>query len=191
MYEEAEAILTKLPKPVEEDVDPPTESWSPWSLLCFLHSPGPATLQTRREHKTERILYIIMALRMGKHMTRLCCSKQSSIAEDGEEVVIIITFLLADRSWKQDVSISKQNLTRHAWWCCLKTFFFKGKWGSSLTKYRWVVNLEQHSMIHQHNAKGQVGSPGQRLMLCLNKKVRKNPINILSLSRGVFLWWNE
>uniref|UniRef100_A0A3B4VII4 RPTOR independent companion of MTOR complex 2 n=1 Tax=Seriola dumerili TaxID=41447 RepID=A0A3B4VII4_SERDU len=26
MYEEAEAILTKLPKPVEEDVDPPTES---------------------------------------------------------------------------------------------------------------------------------------------------------------------
>lgn len=26
MYEEAEAILTKLPKPVEEDVDPPAES---------------------------------------------------------------------------------------------------------------------------------------------------------------------
>ncbi|XP_023249741.1 rapamycin-insensitive companion of mTOR-like [Seriola lalandi dorsalis] len=26
MYEEAEAILTKLPKPVEEDIDPPTES---------------------------------------------------------------------------------------------------------------------------------------------------------------------
>lgn len=26
MYEEAEGILTKLPKPVEEDVVPPTES---------------------------------------------------------------------------------------------------------------------------------------------------------------------
>lgn len=26
MYEEAEAILKKLPKPVEEDVDPPAES---------------------------------------------------------------------------------------------------------------------------------------------------------------------
>lgn len=26
MYEEAESILKKLPKPVEEDVDPPAES---------------------------------------------------------------------------------------------------------------------------------------------------------------------
>lgn len=26
MYEEAEAILTKLPKPVDDDVDPPEES---------------------------------------------------------------------------------------------------------------------------------------------------------------------
>lgn len=28
MYEEAELILKKLPKPVEEDADPPAESWS-------------------------------------------------------------------------------------------------------------------------------------------------------------------
>lgn len=43
MFEEAEAILTKLPKPVEEDVAPPAESWSS-SPLRSLHSPGPANL---------------------------------------------------------------------------------------------------------------------------------------------------
>lgn len=37
MYEEAEAILKKLPKDVEENMDPPAESWSS-SLVYFLHS---------------------------------------------------------------------------------------------------------------------------------------------------------
>lgn len=37
MYEEAEAILKKLPKAVEDNMDPPAESWSS-SLVCFLHS---------------------------------------------------------------------------------------------------------------------------------------------------------
>lgn len=37
MYEEAEAILKKLPKAVEENMDPPAESWS-FSFVHFLHS---------------------------------------------------------------------------------------------------------------------------------------------------------
>lgn len=39
MYEEAEAILTKPPKHVQEDADPVTESWSlpyPPPRLSFL-----------------------------------------------------------------------------------------------------------------------------------------------------------
>lgn len=51
MYEEAEAILTKLPKPVEEDGDPPAESWSS-SPSCSSHSlPGPVPLQTWKNKK--------------------------------------------------------------------------------------------------------------------------------------------
>lgn len=55
------------------------------------------------------------------------------------------------------------------------SFFFRtGKRGNSLTKYRWVFrwvgNLEQHSIIHQHNAKGQAGSLRQRLTLCLKEE---------------------
>lgn len=52
MYEEAEAILTKLPKPVEEDGDPPAESWSS-SPSCSLHSLWPATLHTWKKQPIE------------------------------------------------------------------------------------------------------------------------------------------
>lgn len=57
MYEEAESILKKLPKPVEEDVDPPAESWSASPLRRSLHSPTschPAKMTRKKKNNNKK-----------------------------------------------------------------------------------------------------------------------------------------
>lgn len=78
MYEEAESILKKLPKPVEEDVDPPAESWSASPLRRSLHSPTschPAKM-TRKKKTTTKKQVLALAEWMGMfllHLTEVQC----------------------------------------------------------------------------------------------------------------------
>ena len=84
MYEEAEAILTKLPKPVEEDDNPPAESWSPIPFV-FLAQPRschPTNMERMRDW--EKLSY---GSKDGETFGVFLLLKQSSIAKDIKEVV--------------------------------------------------------------------------------------------------------
>lgn len=85
MYEEAEAILTKLPKPVEEDVDPPTESWSssPFCVPAQSRSCHPTNME--RMQDWEKLSY---GSKDGETFSMFMLLKQSTIAKEEEEVVI-------------------------------------------------------------------------------------------------------
>lgn len=73
MYEEAEAILKKLPKAVEENMDPPAESWSS-SLAYFPHS-HPSCHSTKENTYEKNKIWL-------KGWACSCCYKQKTVAKE-------------------------------------------------------------------------------------------------------------